>query len=488
MKSLSFGGAFLAPLFIFCLGLNEVLACPRFVEFFSDPKDVSDREGEFVEIRLDDFSAESLWVQMETKTPLALDYPRKKWNQIDSPKRLILVHDSLSCPNEDGVVCELLGSLTLPNTREVSWTLRAGSCLDSIVVPTPKPGLALQRVGESDRWVFTDPSPGTANPQYELNVSDCGLAPIQKNGTRFSLFLTGCDSAEVLLKTVSLDNREARIDSVLVRESYSWELASSNVWILASLPPDEAPFNNFLDTLVVSGDGPLVISEVHHCPQEPEPEWVEVYNRSGIALPLKKFRFCQRGNSWGPDDPGTLSGLQKSMIEPYETVVITKDTALLRSVLGFDDVFLMQQSFGYLNNSAGCLSICNGETVVDSVCWDRHTVTCPSGFNPLTMKTENTPGFVRSTGKDFNSEPFEYRISSRVVRQNGNPLRVNIQSEVPVTLRLLDSAGRDVWRQAVPAQSAFWWNVPVKGVPIGVAYISISAGKYEKVVGVLIRP
>ena len=32
-------------------------ACPVFTEFYPDPKDVSDQEGEYVEIRMDDFWA-----------------------------------------------------------------------------------------------------------------------------------------------------------------------------------------------------------------------------------------------------------------------------------------------------------------------------------------------------------------------------------------------------------------------------------------------
>ena len=57
-------------------------ACPLFVEFFSDPVDVPDQEGEFIEIRLSDpseefaFRAESLLVQFEGKAPLRFEFPQ----------------------------------------------------------------------------------------------------------------------------------------------------------------------------------------------------------------------------------------------------------------------------------------------------------------------------------------------------------------------------------------------------------------------------
>lgn len=75
MKNLGFGAAVLAVLCFLCFGLGSALACPRFVEFFSDPKDVPDQEGEFVEIRLDDCGAESLWVQMDENRLYLLPCP-----------------------------------------------------------------------------------------------------------------------------------------------------------------------------------------------------------------------------------------------------------------------------------------------------------------------------------------------------------------------------------------------------------------------------
>ena len=244
----------------------------------------------------------------------------------------------------------------------------------------------------------------------------------------------------------------------------------------------------------------LYFTEVHHCPAEPEPEWVEVYNASDSPQPLEEFRFCNRAKNW-------LTGKNKhDSIAPFETVLLTRDTLLLREYLGFKDVRLIQYAMGYLNNTAGSLAICKGDSIIDSVAWDKSIVTCPSGFNPRTGRAENTPGYQSARDSDRsilwagsadkgektqsgNQAPFTFRLSTRLVRVNKTPLRVYVESEFPVALRLLDSAGREQWKTSVPAHSTSWVNVPLdRLVGIGAAYIALASGRYEQLVGFLVRP
>ena len=82
-----------------------------------------------------------------------------------------------------------------------------------------------------------------------------------------------------------------------------------------------------------------------------------------------------------------------------------------------------------------------------------------------------------------------YKLSSRVLRKRGDPLRVKVESDREVMLNLLDSAGQVVWKQKAPALSNAWWNVPVQDYTgVGAAYVRISAGSFEKVVGIVVRP
>jgi hypothetical protein len=380
-------------------------ACPVFVEFFPDPVEVSDQEGEFVEIRLHtpdeilQVFPDSLTVQFENKVPLRFAYPEGE--------RLVLVHDSLQCPPLSGVSCGLLGGLSLPNSRESVWRLSAGECLDSALLPKPKPGKSLQRIKETDNWTVVEPTPGEANPYDEYGV----VIDSKESGSLYQ----------------------------------------------------------------------LVFSEIHHCPSEPEPEWVEVYNASVNGVAMRDFSFCGKKKNW--------SESVLDSIFSFESVVFTKDSALLREFLGFRDVRIVQYPMGYLNNTSGSISICKGDLVIDSVFWDKNTAKCPAGFNPLTKRSENTPGFQGHSDKKYVQDPFTYKLSSRVVRLRKTPLRVYVESDYPVSLKLLDSSGRAQWKFEIPSQSSAWWNVPVDSIAhVGIVYLTISVGRFEKMVGILVRP
>lgn len=402
-----------------CLALfSWALSCPVFTEFYPDPKDVSDQEGEYVEIRMDDFRAESLYVQFESKAVMAFVWPEAE--------RFVLVHDTAKCtaealqdasqnlsqePPRASVACGSLGKISLPNSRESVWKVWAGSCNDSVTVPRPKPGMVIQRVGLTDKWEFVDASKAVS---------------VQ-------------ESADSLLKD-----------------------------------------------LMAAGTSLLRVTEVHHCPEEPMPEWVELYNSSEYPLPLESFRFCDRGGALG------MSG---DSIRPYQAVLVSKDTSSLRTALNIPDIRMIQVSLGFLNNTEGMLRLCYRDSVIDSVYWKKGTVSCPSGFNPLSMRREFTPGYLSKNARNVSlvgnaaKTPVEYKLSSRVVSKKGAPLRVLVESEYNVTLSLLDSAGRRVWKSVVSAMSNEWVKVPVQEyLGIGAAYVSLSVGEYEDVVGILVRP
>ena len=419
-------------------------SCPMIVELFPDPKNVSDAEGEYVEIRLDDydrledgsnqFRADSLYVRFESKDILAFKWP--------SADRLLLVHDSSMCPPRKDLACGSLGKVALPNSRESVWKVWSGVCMDSVTVPQPKPGKAMQRVGLTDEWVFVAGTMGVGDPEYELGVHE---------------------------------------DSLL--------------------------------TVVGKLEKSLLMTEIHHCPEEPMPEWVELYNASSYPLPLDAFRFCDRGGALGRAGDSIL---------PYQTVLVSKDTLSLRESLRIPDIRLIQVPLGFLNNVEGSLRLCFQSAVVDSVFWNKGTVACPSGFNPLTNRREFTPGFLPQNARNAlvskglpletprnsqqgasqgrgdevakgfsatGSVPFVYKLSSRVISKKGVPLRVRVESEYDVSLLLLDSAGRRVWKYVVPSMSNEWVYVPVQeNLGIGVGYVSLSVGEYENVVGILVRP
>ena len=461
----------------------SVSACPYFVEFFPDPVDVPDKEGEFVEIRLDSaFAADSLEFFVDGKAAFAVPYLEGE--------RLVLVHDSAYCPSGGGVACAVT-AVSLPNSRECAWKLRARTCADSALLPAPKAGKAFQRRGETDDWVLATATPGYANADYESGIRDCGLVSVSARlegadtavGRVFHVegWLAGCKRADLRVRSQDMSTGVWREESREVAGNFRLEFpARGSLRLYLGLPEDDFPLNNVVDTLLLAeGRSPLVISEVHHCPQEPVPEWVEVYNASRSVLPLSRLRFCGRGGVWGQ----TMDSLS-----PLQAVLVTKDSAELRAHFGFGDVRIVQVAMGYLNNSGGSLSLCFDTQVVDSVSWDKSSATCPEGFSPLSGAPENTPGFVPKSGAKA-EDPFTLVFSSRVVRAKGPPLRVRVDASDDVVLRLLDSAGRDVWKTVAPANSSAWHDVPVKDRGSrGVNYVAARLGDFEKVVGIVLRP
>jgi hypothetical protein len=115
------------------------------------------------------------------------------------------------------------------------------------------------------------------------------------------------------------------------------------------------------------------------------------------------------------------------------------------------------------------------------------------------MRREFTPGYLPKNARNVSlasganhgavKNPVEYKLSSRVISKKGSPLRVRVESEHNVTLSLLDSAGRCVWKSVVSAMSYEWVNVPAQEyLGVGAAFVSLSVGEYEDVVGILVRP
>jgi len=288
------------------------VACPQFVEIFPDPTEVPDQQGEFVEIRMDSsFFAESFFVSLDGKAALGFPYPEGS--------RFVLSHGNALCPDKERIACGDLGSYSLPNSRESVWKLQAGTCTDSIHLDKPKAGKSFQRKGYGDQWVLDEPTPGYGNPLYELDLDDCGISRVEyefrEDHWWVSGRVSGCKNTWLHYEYLDLYRPSSgKIDSLHVNEFFSFAIPVKNPFLLhLQVPDDEISVNNSVDTLVVQvGNSPLMVTEVHHCPEEPMPEWIEVYNASQVALPLSKIRHCSRGNFWGAD---------ADSIGPYESVL-----------------------------------------------------------------------------------------------------------------------------------------------------------------------
>lgn len=466
--------------------------CPFFTEIFPDPSEVEDSRGEFIEVRLapDSLKSGTLSVFFEDKliythTPAA------------GESRLLIHRDTLACPDFPELACGLLSGPALPNSRESRLRLTYGTCADSSLVPAPKPGLSLQRSDSDSSWSLAEPTPGYANPDFEKGVRDCRAelvrAEITPGGWNVRLALPGCDSARASVVFTPLDVLSgASAETVLLRGETDVPFAHADAAVLkVTLERDDYPLNDTLDTLLaVPGASPVFFTEIHPCPAEPVPEWAEIYNAGARPFPLADLNFCGRG---------TVAALPADSLGPRGTLVLAKDTAAFREWLGFNDARVAKANFGYLKNSADTLLLCLKNVKLDSVAWGKpagFVPACPDGFGARTRRAENSPGF--QTPASLNAAhaatgelPFVPKWNSRVVsRSGGVPLMVSAVSEVPVRVELLSGSGILLWHSDLKAgEGDAWVEVPLasKGV-LGPNFLRFSEGRYEKLVGVILRP
>ena len=109
-------------------------------------------------------------------------------------------------------------------------------------------------------------------------------------------------------------------------------------------------------------------------------------------------------------------------------------------------------------------------------------------------RKEDSPGF--QTPGSFSADtslPFQVNWNARIFskKNRDNPLMVSVQSEVPVTVELISGKGDLLWKKEWPADESGngWREVPLlqKGFP-GANFLRISSGRFEKRIGIILRP
>lgn len=472
-------------------GIAGLGACPYFSEILPDPTTVEDSRGEFIEIRLTSSApADTLLVLYEGKT---------LWKGTPRPQaeRLLLIRDTLLCPKSERIQCERLTGTALPNGKGMQLALQNGACQDSAKTPSPKAGKSWVRSGEAyDAWERAEPSPGMPDPQFDSGVNDCALrienVAYENGAWAGSWTLDGCDSAWISATFTAVHSLEKDTLGELLRKGKSVEFkfrSSSRAFALSvTWPEDDVPGNDLFDTLIAAPGGfPVRMTEVHPCPEEGIPEWIEIYNSGAHELSLSNFSLCENRKGKFPD----VSIGQK------ESVLLTKDSASLRNFVRTADVKILQLGMGYLKNSADTVFLCYGSDKIDSVIWGktaRIQSKCPAGFSTLTGRKENSPGFQTpgSTVADT-ALPFDVEWNARIFhrKKRNRPLLIRIRSEEAALVELISGKGELLWKATFDADAAgnVWRLVPLleKGIP-GPNFLRISQGSREKRVGLVLRP
>ena len=128
--------------------------CPYFYEFFPDPVDVPDNEGEFLSVKWENSVVpwDSIYLQMDENRAFAVYVPP------DSFFTELILHRGApeACPVKNSLLCLPLTGSALPNSRASVWNLRAGICRDTAYLPVPKAGLSLIKETASGQWIVAN--------------------------------------------------------------------------------------------------------------------------------------------------------------------------------------------------------------------------------------------------------------------------------------------------------------------------------------------
>jgi hypothetical protein len=146
--------------------------------------------------------------------------------------------------------------------------------------------------------------------------------------------------------------------------------AASRYAVVINYSADEFPKDDTLFLSVPSGSSPqsVVTNEIMYAPIKPEPEWIEIFNRSNDTIDIK---------SWSVGDlaGNALSIASTIRVAPDSLIVLTSNDSLLRLARPH----LSTRAVTYktplptLNNDAGAVILkdARGQTI-DSLFYDHH--------------------------------------------------------------------------------------------------------------------
>ena len=154
----------------------------------------------------------------------------------------------------------------------------------------------------------------------------------------------------------------------------------------------------------------LIINEIMYAPQSPEPEWIEIFNRSNKIINLLNYKIADAVDT----QKVILTNLE---LQPQEYLVIAKDSSILNYYSISSKIII--KNFPTLNNNNDKLLLLDSlNRVIDSLqyfsTWggtggkslerinSEFSSTDSSNWKSSTSKFKATPGLINSvTKKDF---------------------------------------------------------------------------------------
>ncbi|QQS35576.1 MAG: lamin tail domain-containing protein [Ignavibacteriales bacterium] len=239
-------------------------------------------------------------------------------------------------------------------------------------------------------------------------------------------------------------------DSITITYNTNSFIEGHNHFIaLINVTPDDDSTNNIAFTKLIGVEvnelrNDLVINELMYAPNSPEPEWIEIYNRSNKIIDLKNYQLADNSDTVTINDNSFL-------INPGEFVVVATDISINNYYNIPSQVIV--HTFPALNNSGDKLILLDSlSRVIDSLQylsgWGGSAGKSLERISPeinsvdsLNWKTSTsrykaTPGYINSvTPKQFDVEAAEI-IS--------NPLFPLYGSDVSLTAKIKNNGSNNV--------------------------------------------
>lgn len=220
----------------YVIGMALVLLpeCPYFNEFFPDPTDVLDTEGEYISVKWESSAVpwDTIYLQQEDNKVFSVYVPP------DSAFTELLLHRSApeACPIKDNLLCLPLTGSSLPNSRASVWNLRAGICRDTAYLPQPKAGLSIIRT-ENNEWEISSKKTSNSNltldsiiaiykeiPLYISEVAPCPEEDVPEwfeitNKTFVTFPLNGISDCETKTPLKTTDSIKGKSSILITKDS-----------------------------------------------------------------------------------------------------------------------------------------------------------------------------------------------------------------------------------------------------------------------------
>ena len=184
---------------------------------------------------------------------------------------------------------------------------------------------------------------------FQIKIKNAGLSPPNNFQILFykDLNKDSIPQPNELISNLSGNSIQPNDSAIYTVSTNNFENGVNSFIAKINFTDDEDTTNNFAITKISAaqineGRNDIVINEFMYAPTSPQPEWIEIFNRSDKIINLKNYKIA--------DENDTVVVVKNSItLNPKEYFVITKDSSII-NYYNLKSKFI-KASFPTLNNS-----------------------------------------------------------------------------------------------------------------------------------------